>query len=248
MAMQGIDVSSWQFGIDVTQVPCDFVIAKATGGTRYINPDCDRVIQQCITNGKPFGFYHYAREVGSAASALQEANYFVDNCLNYFGKGIPVLDWEEETELGVDWVFTFLEIVRGRTGVRPLVYMSKSVCREYDWSSVVGNDYGLWVAQYADNNRTWYQEDPWSDNQGLGAWEFAAMHQYSSTGRLEGWDGNLDLNIFYGDREAWNKYAGVDKAVPELELIIETDFSLAQSVEKLKELVDWIHSYINKGQ
>ena len=34
------------------------------------------------------------------------------------------------------------------------------------------------------------------------------MRQYSSSGRLSGWSGNLDLNKFYGDRQAWSRYAG----------------------------------------
>ena len=38
------------------------------------------------------------------------------------------------------------------------------------------------------------------------------MRQYSSTGRLSGYNGNLDLNKFYGDRTAWNRYAGKGNA------------------------------------
>lgn len=30
MALNGIDISNWQAGIDLTRVPCDFVISKAT--------------------------------------------------------------------------------------------------------------------------------------------------------------------------------------------------------------------------
>ena len=44
---------------------------------------------------------------------------------------------------------------------------------------------------------------------GLG--EFAndtPLYQYTSTGRLSGWSGNLDLNIFYGNRSDWAAYAG----------------------------------------
>lgn len=42
MSMNGIDISSWQSGIDLAKVPCDFVIIKATEGLTYVNPDCDR--------------------------------------------------------------------------------------------------------------------------------------------------------------------------------------------------------------
>lgn len=40
--------------------------------------------------------------------------------------------------------------------------MSKSVCRQYDWAAVAA-EYGLWVAQYANNNATGYQANPWTD-------------------------------------------------------------------------------------
>ena len=38
-AMNGVDVSSWQTGIEVDEMSMDFVITKATEGTNYVNPD-----------------------------------------------------------------------------------------------------------------------------------------------------------------------------------------------------------------
>lgn len=46
MALNGIDISGWQKGIDMTKVPGDFVIIKATQGTKYVNDDCDRAYRQ----------------------------------------------------------------------------------------------------------------------------------------------------------------------------------------------------------
>ncbi|MEQ7019580.1 hypothetical protein ABQE38_23200, partial [Enterococcus avium] len=40
-------------------------------------------------------------------------------------------------------------------------------------------------------------------------WKSTAMYQYTSNGRLNGWSGRLDLNVFYGDKEVWDAYAGV---------------------------------------
>ena len=39
MAMNGIDISSWQSGINLEVVPCYFVVIKVTEGTGYVNPD-----------------------------------------------------------------------------------------------------------------------------------------------------------------------------------------------------------------
>lgn len=205
--MNGIDISDYQNGINLAAVPCDFVIIKATGGTGYINPDCDRAFQQAVKNGKKAGVYHYARERGYEGSAVQEAEFFVDNCKGYIGKALLALDWEAQKSLGVSWAKAWLDKVYELTSVRPVIYMSKTTCREYDWSPVAAANYGLWCAQYANNDETGYQTDPWTDDEGIGAFPQMAIYQYTSNGRLPGWDGSLDLDLFYGSREAWDDYA-----------------------------------------
>lgn len=210
MSLNGIDIASWQAGLNAGTIPADFVIVKATGGTSYVNPYCDGHIQQALAAGKLIGVYHYAQEKGCVGTAAQEADHFVDHIQGYIGKAILVLDWEENVS-DVNWAKTFMDRVLSRTGVKPLIYMSKSVTRAYNWSSVVAADYGLWVAQYANNNATGYQDDPWTDSGGIGAFKSIVMLQYSSSGRLSGWNGNLDINKFYGDEKTWSAYAGSAK-------------------------------------
>lgn len=208
MPMQGIDIASWQAGINLRTVPHDFAIIKATGGTAYVNPYCDGWIQEEIAMGKCWGFYHFAREEGCRGTATEEADFFINSCKGYFGQGIPVLDFEfEAINHGPSWAKAFLDRVYEKTGVRPWIYMSKSVCRQFDWSSV-SDHYGLWYAQYPNYNRTGYQDDPWTDGNGIGSWSFAACFQYTSSGLLPSWSGSLDLNIFYGDQHAWQSYVG----------------------------------------
>lgn len=84
--------------------------------------------------------------------------------------------------------------------------MSRSVCTEEDWSKIAPN-HALWVAQYANNNRTGYQSSPWLPDGGFGAWGSCAIHQYTSNGRLDGFNAPLDLDIAYMTREAWGKFA-----------------------------------------
>ena len=208
LALNGYDISNWQSGLDVAYVPSDFVICKATEGTNYVDPTCDGFIQKCYNVGKLTGVYHFAR----TGSAKDQARFFVDNVRGYIGKTLLALDWENAEDYdtsvlsqGPGWAKEWLDEVHALTGVCPLIYMSMSVCREYDWSAVAG-DYGLWVAQYPDYNATGYQSDPWTDGYGSGAFGSWAMHQYTSSGRLEGWFGDLDLNIFYGDAKAWELY------------------------------------------
>lgn len=201
MAMQGVDVSSWNTGIDFTKVPADFVIAKATQGIGYVNPDCDRAVQQCIRLGKCWGTYHYVD--GSGAQA--EADYYVNNIKNYVGKGILCIDWESGSNKAwgnYDYLSQLVARVIARTGVKPLIYVQASA---YAPTAEVAkrHDCGLWIAQYANMDATGYQDKPW--NEGKYA---CAIRQYSSVGRLPGWSGNLDLDKFYGDANAWHKYAG----------------------------------------
>jgi len=83
--------------------------------------------------------------------------------------------------------------------------MSKSVTYEEDWSQVVANDFGLWVAAYPGGN-----PKP-SDRPSVKYWYVVAMWQYTST--------PYDKDYFYGDVDTWNAYAGkVAESTPEVEV------------------------------
>lgn len=211
MSLQGIDIASYQTGIDLSVVPCDFVIVKATEGVNYTNPDFSRAYTQAKEQNKLIGIYHYANGAGATA----EADYFLSAVGDRVGDAILVLDWEQggnSAFYNPSYAKTWLDHVYSKTGVRPLIYMSKSVTYGYDWSAVAPN-HGLWVAQYADTNPTNYQNNPWTDTNGYGAWSSPVIFQYASTGRLSGWSGNLDLNLAYMDATAWSKYAQGDNYV-----------------------------------
>ena len=195
MALNGIDISNWQSGINLAVVPCDFVVIKATEGTGYVNPDYERAYRQAKTAGKCLGIYHYA----SGGNIQAEAEYFLKNAGSRVGEAMLVLDWEGRSNpaFGVndrEWVKAWCNYISTKTSVNPVVYVQQSMMSRLQ---NIGN-YGLWVAQYASMEPIGYQENPWNE----GAYA-CVMRQYSSSGRLSGWNGNLDLNKFYGDRQAW---------------------------------------------
>lgn len=199
MALNGIDISAWQSGMDVSKVSADFTIIKATQGTWYVNPCCTTHYSQAKHSGKKLGLYHYA-EGGDAA---KEADYFIAQISNYIGEAILCLDWEKEDNAAYGhndkaWIKAFCDRVAQRIGVNPLVYLSASI-RGY--ADGIGN-YGKWIAQYANNSLTGYQAHPWNE----GAYD-CAIRQYSSCGRIPGYGGNLDLDLAYMDAIAWSKYA-----------------------------------------
>lgn len=203
MAMNGIDISNWQKGIDLTSVPCDFVIAKATQGTGYTSPDCVRQVEQAMSIGKKVGVYHYIGGQGAVA----EMDFFIDSIKNWVGKVMIVLDWEsgENSAWGnIGYLEQCIARVKERTGIPPVVYASASV---FPWDLCKKHNCGTWVAQYANNKPTGYQDAPWNEGK-----YGCTMRQYSSTGRLPGYGGNLDLNKFYGDAATWDKYANPNGA------------------------------------
>lgn len=198
MALRVVDEASWQEGIDNTTLDCDAVIVKATQGTGYINPICDSLYQAAKSAGKLLGVYHYA----SGGNATAEADFFLDNIQGYIGEAMLVLDWEsgENAQWGnTNWCKEFCDRVHARTGINPVVYVQNSAVDQ------VANltDNGLWIAQYADNNPMGWVDSPWNT-----ITVNHIMHQYTSTGRIYGWSGNLDLSLFYGDANAWLAYAG----------------------------------------
>lgn len=209
--LKGIDISNHQRGIDLSKIDCDFIIIKATEGKSFVDPSCDRFFQQALSLGKKLGIYHFANN--SDNTPEQEADWFINNTKGYIGKAIPVLDWEDNVKSDVAWALKWLQLVEKSYGCKPLIYMSESTVNSYDWSSVANANYGLWVAKYRDKNADYnYDMSMAGRNPAVNYWKFYALWQWTSSGRLDGYNGNLDCNVFYGDKEAWDKY--IENEIP----------------------------------
>jgi lysozyme len=195
--MNGIDVSRWQPANITDLVDYDFVIIKATEGTSYVSPFCDQQYQAAKKRGKLLGVYHFA----SGLDPVAEANYFIDNCEGYIGEAVLVLDWEANAvSKGADYVRKFVRQVKARTNVPPIIYGSASPLSAHGIPKVAEEeDCGLWVAAYPNNAQTGYRDEP----QLLGS----VIRQYASTGRLSGYNGDLDLNRSILTPDQWKAYA-----------------------------------------
>lgn len=207
--MNGIDISSYQAELNAGIVPSDFVIIKATEGTNYINQTWEEQAGQVIQTNKLLGFYHFA----STGNPITEADFFISVVKNYIGKAILVLDFEAGAinAWGNVGARQFLNRVKEKTGINPMIYMSSDVTRQFNWS-IISSTNPLWVAQYASMSPTGYQSEPWTDGKGYGAWSSAAIHQYSSAGSLANWNGNLDINLAYINSNQWKVLASSDGA------------------------------------
>lgn len=201
-----IDVSSWQTGINVTTSGAHVVVTKATEGVGYVNPDCDRVVQDALTAGQGVGVYHFAH---TENNARHEAQHFIDNTRGYVGKGIvPILDWEPSAPWNTNWALTWLQTVEATWHTKPIIYMNQTTENTYDWSTVVAGNYGLWIAAYTLGYTPIHGFNPPTTQPTLHHWPFAAAWQYTSTGYINDWNGPLDLSTIYGDLNTWHAYAG----------------------------------------
>ena len=212
--MNGIDIAGHQKGINLAAVPCDFVIIKATQGKSFVNPEFANQITQALFQNKYVGVYHYVNGAGVEI----EANHFIDVVKPYLGRVILAIDWENNGDNpqfaagNYKYCEQLLTAVKDKTGITPFLYMSKSVCRQFKWE--VGRNFPLWCAQYKKTPPTTYTDNPWTDDKGFGAWTGCKIFQYSSKGRLNGYNGNLDLDLAYMNGEEWLRWADGD-LVPE---------------------------------
>lgn len=230
MTMNGIDISSWQRDINLSAIKADFVIVKATEGIGYVDKSCDMLFQKALSLGKKLGFYHFARPTNDP---IREADFFYENCRGYFGKGIPILDWESGNTSNVTWAKRWLDRVYQLSGVKPVIYMSESVVNANNWSAVAAADYGLWVAKYRDNNPDYnYNMANAGSRPHVKWWKFYCMWQWTSSGRLNGYNGNLDCDVFYGDQSTWDAYVGksTSAAKPQLKPARKTNDQIADEV------------------
>ena len=202
----GVDISKWQAGIDLAAVNPDFVIVKVTqdaGTYATTNPNHVEQINAALALGRPTGVYHYVGggDGGTTEDAQAEADRFLDavRATGHASDVFYAIDWEhiENSVWGnTDYLSVIVARVQSATGKPVLLYASSG---DYPWQ--VAQDYGCvpWVAQYADDEPTGWDANPWSD----GSWGTEGrMHQYTGTGRVPGYGDDLDLDVWHASEAA----------------------------------------------
>lgn len=189
----GVDISNHQAGINIAGLGADFIIVMATQGDWFTNPHFNEQVNAALALGVPVGTYHYVD--GSGVEA--EVGHFLAAIGEYRDRVFLAVDWEagQNDAWGDDEYLRALVMgLRARIGGRRvLLYASSGV---YPRDVAAATDSVRWVAQYASDDPVGWDANPWTD----GTWTTAgAIHQYTGTGRLPGYGGNLDLNVFHGD-------------------------------------------------
>lgn len=200
--MNGIDIASYQSGLDLAKISFDFCIVKATEGFSYVNPSFEKHVKQSLGLGKCTGVYHYV----NGHDAQKEAAHFAAKIKPYLGKVLVCIDWEDGGNSAwgdLDYLRRFVNALRKLTGDTPTfaLYCSASA---FPWA--LAKELGMlaWVAQYASNNVVeGYQSQPWNEGKYT-----CAIRQYSGNGRVSGYSGALDLDKAYITAAQWASYCG----------------------------------------
>jgi lysozyme len=194
--IEGIDISKYQRAIGwdvVAKQGIDFAFVKATEGANLTDTHFGQNWTTIKQVGMKRGAYHFFRPT---VSALAQAKNYLDKVPFEAGDLPPVLDAEDDDgaskEVIISRMQSWLDIVEKRCGTKPIIYTNLRFYYNY----IVGNfdSYPLWIAKYSSVRPQLVNDKQFK------------IWQYGSKGRIEGIDGNVDLNVFLGDTEAFEKF------------------------------------------
>lgn len=195
---RAIDVSGYQAGINPAAVGAQIAIVKLTEGTTFRSKGRDAQVAHARRHGLGLGYYHY---INGRSSPAQEMSYFLADARRLGTSGAVIcLDWESGGNRAwgnLSYLEACIKHIIAATGKPPVLYASASV---FPWALAARYGCARWVAQYGSTAHIGWTTSPWRRG-----WTPRAgdMHQYTGTGRLPGWAGALDLNIFYGSLADW---------------------------------------------
>lgn len=193
--LKGIDVSGYQGNIDWKKVKNDgvkFAIIKL--GTIYdedensIESTFEKNYNECIKNNIPVGVYVY--NYCNSIEALKKGANWVLEVLNKRALNLPVyLDMEDKTIVSegkavlTNQCNEFAKILTN-AGYKAGVYANLNWFENYLEAKNFNSNISVWVAQY-------YKECEYEGKYDI--W------QYSSSGKVDGISGNVDMNYLYNE-------------------------------------------------
>jgi len=212
---RGIDVARYQGAPDWAKVRADgieFAYIKANEGTGTSYPTTADQVMGAQRAGLKVGLYHYAKP---NLSPLDSADAFAQQVHKFGATSFqlpPCLDLEEGAGNLSGWAKQFLARLRARTGLkRVMLYSGASFFSDQIREDWMDPDIALWIAHYGPEPGKPRYLTP-----------RVAIHQFSSTGRVDGIAGNVDLNhaIWPLDKIIAGESGAEDDVSPELERMI----------------------------
>lgn len=194
----GVDVSHYQEKVDWKQVswiydefPVNFVILRATMGWNGKDATFSSNWSALRDSRMVRGAYHYYRP---DEPSVEQAENFIRSVKLIPGDLPPILDIEnlpkvqsmDRLKIGLQ---NWLNIVERHYGVKPIIYSGQHYYEKYLEQQF--KDYTVWVANY--NHRVRAPEKHWH------------IWQFTEKGYARGIKGDVDVNIFNGDLEDFNR-------------------------------------------
>lgn len=183
--IRGIDVSRYQGAIDwdkVASAGIKFAFIKATQGSAYVDPCYARNLKEAQVAGVLVGAYHF---FNPTRDATRQAKHFLATVGDLTGQLPPVLDIEDAGNLSVkeyqNSIVAWVSHVKNVTGVTPIIYVNLDYLQRFKLTQLLP-DCPLWLAAYRDKA----PDVSW------------AFWQHTSSGKVPGIKGNVDLNWFRG--------------------------------------------------
>lgn len=190
----GIDISHYQGDVIELMKSTDslhFVIAKATEGIHYIDPDFRSNWREIKERGLIRGAYHFYR---FGDDPIKQAQHFAEQITDIEYSDIaPVVDVEggslsqsvSKQQMNAD-LMKFLQHLENATKRKPIIYTNTSFSDEYFTDSDLSN-YELWLAEYTKNKPR--VPELWKES-GYLIWQNSqSYNDYSIT---------TDFDVFYG--------------------------------------------------
>lgn len=197
----GIDVSEWQKEIDWEKVKADGIqyafirVGYRGSGQGTLNEDTyfKQNIEGALAAGINVGVYIFSQAI-TQKEAHAEANYVLERIKNYDVTFPVVLDYEFTNDSGrleqaklsknkaTNICLAFCETVKD-AGYTPMVYANPDMLNHYLNAETISEQYLIWLANYTTQTGYTGKFDYW---------------QYSSNGSVDGIEGRVDMNFFYG--------------------------------------------------
>lgn len=196
-AISGIDVSEWQGSIDFEKVKNDnieIVYIRSSAGNSYKDANFEENYKKAKSVGLNIGFYHYVT-ARTIEEAKEQAIFFASVIAGKEADCRLAMDFEALSGLSKTEVNAIAEAFLKETAEltqKELVIYSDAYNARDVFDNSLFNTYPLWVAEYE-------VEKPEADN-----W---IGWQYSDQGKINGINGNVDLdefkeNIYLNDKSA----------------------------------------------
>lgn len=201
--VHGIDAARFQQSVnwrEAKRAGVEFAFVKATEGGDLLDPMFASHWKGARSAGIPTGAYHFYY---FCTKPRVQARWFIRNVPKKRGALPPVLDMEwnpfsptcktrppaaEVRRQMTIW----LNVVERHYGQRPIIYTTPGFYKDNDLRRMSREEF--WLRITAKTPKQAYPGQAWS------------FWQYSGTGLVPGFEGEVDLNVFAGNRRQWKAW------------------------------------------